>query len=130
VNQGEEERKSCHIEDQRDPDCMYIYLNPTFKPNLTFGSCIILCFPSLIYSFTRSDVPARLWLKAPALAWPETALAFEIPRPSRGPKPSQSRGRLWPGDGFSREKKKMVSLPFAYHTTRLVSSRSRPFQYR
>jgi hypothetical protein len=39
-----------------------------------------------------SDVPARLGLKAGALAWPETALAFKIVKPSREPKPGQSRG--------------------------------------
>jgi len=39
-----------------------------------------------------SDVPARLGLKATALAWPKAALAFEILRPSPGPKPGQSHG--------------------------------------
>jgi len=50
-----------------------------------------------------SDVPARLGSKAPALAWPRTALAFKILEPGRGPKPGQSRGLAWPGDSFWKE---------------------------
>jgi len=42
-----------------------------------------------------SDVPARLGLKAGALAWPGAALAFEIFRPSRGQ--SQAKARAWLG---------------------------------
>jgi hypothetical protein len=52
-----------------------------------------------------NDVPARLGSKAPALAWPSTALAFEILEPGRGPKPGQSRGLAWPGDGFWKDNK-------------------------
>ena len=65
-----------------------------------------------------SDVPARLGLKAPALAWPRRALAFQILEPSRGPKPGQSRGSAWPGDGF-RE----VSGAVCYETCSTASTR-------
>jgi hypothetical protein len=66
-----------------------------------------------------SDVPARLGSKAPALAWPRTALAFKILEPGRGPKPGQSRGLAWPGDGFWKENKNNLHV---HHTklTRMV----------
>jgi hypothetical protein len=53
---------------------------------------------------TTSDVLAWLGLKAGASAWPEAALAFEIVRPSREPKPSQSRGLALACVGLAADK--------------------------
>jgi len=41
-----------------------------------------------------SGVPARLGLKAAALAWPKAALAFNILRPGRRPKPAKAAAWL------------------------------------
>jgi len=43
-----------------------------------------------------SAVPARLGLKAPALAWPEPALAFSNPRPSQSRQTRLGPGLAWP----------------------------------
>ena len=43
-----------------------------------------------------SVVPARLGLKAPALAWPEPALAFSNPRPSQSRQTRLGSGLAWP----------------------------------
>jgi hypothetical protein len=45
----------------------------------------------------RSAVPARLGLKAPALAWPKTALAFAIHRPGQSRQLGLGPGLAWPG---------------------------------
>ena len=43
-----------------------------------------------------SVVPARLGLKATALAWPELALAFSKPRPSQSRQTGLGPGLAWP----------------------------------
>jgi hypothetical protein len=43
-----------------------------------------------------SDVPARLGPKAPALAWPEAALAFSRPGPGQSPHSRLGPGPAWP----------------------------------
>jgi hypothetical protein len=43
-----------------------------------------------------SGVPARLGLKAPALAWPEAALAFSNLRPSQSRQTGLGPGLAWP----------------------------------
>jgi hypothetical protein len=45
---------------------------------------------------STSAVPARLGLKAPALAWPEAALAFSNPRPGQSRRPRLGPGLAWP----------------------------------
>ena len=44
----------------------------------------------------RSGVLAWLGLKAPALAWPEAALAFSNPRPGQSHRPRLGPGLAWP----------------------------------
>ena len=51
-------------------------------------------------TLSNSDVPARLGLKAGALAWPKTALAFKIVKPSCEPKPGQSQSLALPEAAF------------------------------
>ena len=43
-----------------------------------------------------SDVPARLGLKAPALAWPEVALACSDTRPGQSRHSGLGLGLAWP----------------------------------
>ena len=61
-------------------------------------------------TLTPIDVPAWLGLKALALAWPRTALAFEILEPGCGPKPGQSCGLAWPGNSFWKENKNNLHM--------------------
>ena len=49
----------------------------------------------------NSAVPARLGLEAAALAWPEAAWAFEIPRPGLS-RQRVNNGLAWPGLGPGR----------------------------
>jgi hypothetical protein len=48
-----------------------------------------------------SGVPARLGLKAAALAWPEAAPAFQNLRPSRQSRLRLGHGLAWPGPRLS-----------------------------
>jgi hypothetical protein len=50
-----------------------------------------------------SAVPAWLGLKAPALAWPEGALAFQNPRPSHGSWLRLGHGLAWPRLGLLQQ---------------------------
>jgi hypothetical protein len=45
---------------------------------------------------SHGAVPARLGLEAAALAWPEAAWAFEIPRPGLS-RQRVNNGLAWPG---------------------------------
>src|SRR6267154_6880958 len=58
-------------------------------------SCLAEYEPSLATTPT-SDVPARLGLKAAALAWLSTAQAFEICRPGQSRQLRLALARLWP----------------------------------
>ena len=49
-----------------------------------------------LYWFLVSAVPARLRLKAPALAWPEAASAFSNPRPGQSRETWLGSGLAWP----------------------------------
>jgi hypothetical protein len=50
-----------------------------------------------------SAVPARLGLKAPALAWPEGASAFQNPRPSPRSRLRLGHGLAWPRPGLLQQ---------------------------
>jgi len=58
-----------------------------------------------------SAVPAQLGLKAPALAWPEGALAFQNPRPSHGSWLQLGHGLAWPRPGLLQQ------IPWCLPTT-------------
>ena len=60
----------------------------------SFSFCRLQCLHDLLLS--NSVVPARLGLKAPALAWPEPALAFSNPRPSQNRQTRLGSGLAWP----------------------------------
>jgi hypothetical protein len=68
--------------------------------NCVLPSKILAIWHSFWLHFVISDVPAWLGLKARALAWPETALAFKIVKPSHEPKPGQSWGLALACSGF------------------------------
>jgi hypothetical protein len=69
------------------------------KPSCVAIHCTALLFCKWCAIFILqivSDVPARLGLKAPALAWPEAALAFKNPRPGQSRQPGLGSGLARP----------------------------------
>ena len=77
-----------------------------------------------------SAVPARLGLKALALAWPEGALAFQNPRPSCGSRLRLGHGLAWPRLGLLQQIPYLVCAHYCYlaraaHTSIDVGMRAR-----
>jgi hypothetical protein len=77
-----------------------------------------------------SAVPARLGLKALALAWPEGALAFQNPRPSHGSWLRLGHGLAWPRPGLLQQVPYLVFAHYCYlaraaHTSIDVGVRAR-----
>jgi len=78
------------------------------KAHLVMSNCV---------SWLRgSAVPARLGLKAPALAWPEGASAFQNPRPSHGSRLWLGHGLAWPRPGLLQEIPYLVFAHYCYLT--------------
>jgi len=63
-----------------------------------------------------SAVPARLGLKAPALAWPEGAPAFQNPRPSCESQLQLGHGLAWPRPGLLQQIPYLVCAHYCYLT--------------
>jgi len=70
---------------------------------------------SLMFHYQCSAVPAWLGLKAPALAWPEGAPAFQNPRPSCGSWLWLGHGLAWPRPGLLQQ------IPYLVYATTATS---------
>jgi hypothetical protein len=87
---------------------------------------IITLYPSYVHeqaSSACSAVPARLGLKAPALAWPEAASAFSNPRPGQSREP-----RL--GSGLARPRPRLLYVKctiFRYRSVGVQESYSEQY---
>jgi len=71
------------------------YLSDNNKPDIR-GLCGATAFYRCPHTVYISDVPARLGLKATALAWLSTARAFKIHRPGQSRQTRLALAWLWP----------------------------------